>query len=91
MSIFPFASVLVISMIFLLLTIVRQSKFSVVYATFGMVCWFALSGLSLLTFEVDGIAIAWLWVALGIVTEIIGLTLTLNLLKADKENKDFTL
>lgn len=83
----PFVCVFGVAMTFTLLTIVRQTKFSVIYATFSTVCWGALAGLNLLVFP-TAYFLSWLYVALAIIIETIGLVYSLLLLKADREERE---
>jgi len=78
------------AVIFLLLTIFSRTKFSVVYAAFGAVFWFALAGLNLAVFETAPSlhTLSWLWAAVGIVVFLIGLALSLAALKVDSQNKE---
>lgn len=88
---FAFVSVLALALIFLLLTVFRQSKFSVVYATLSTVCWSALGGLNLVVFETTPsfLVLSWLWFVIAVVSELVGLYITFELLKVDKDKKDF--
>lgn len=91
--IFPFAAVFAMAIIFTVLTIFRQVKFSVVYATLATIFWFAVAGLNLATFPTEPAAypLSFLWLGIGVVVEIIGLVITLGLLKADREAREMQL
>lgn len=88
-----FAAVLIVALIWTVLTIIRQSKFSIIYATFGMVFWFALALIHLAVFATDPalIPLAWLWFAVAFLTEVIGLVISIKAVQTDREARDLQL
>lgn len=90
--IFAFACVFVMAVLFLVLMVVRRSKyFTPIWATLSMICWFAVGGLQLLVFEESVAIISFLWYAVGITSEITGLVLTFLTWKSDKEDSEMSL
>lgn len=89
---FGFGAVAFLAVLFLLLTIFRQSKIAALYATISFVFWFALGGLNFLVFASTPslLVLGWLWYTVGVVTEILGLVIYFINLKADKEKNEFT-
>lgn len=88
---FGFVAVFVLAVLFLLLTIFRQSKLTPLYATISFTFWFVLGGLNFLVFASTPslIILGFLWFAVGVVTEILGLVIYFVNMKADKEKEDF--
>lgn len=82
-----------IAVLFTVLTIYRQSKFSAIYSTLGFVFWFALAGINLYVFANDPplLMLSYLWFAIGVVVEILGLVISLQNLKTDRENREMQL
>lgn len=90
---FGFGAVFVTALIFSVLTVIRQSKISVVYASFAFIMWIAEAGLNLLLFQATPslLVLSWLWFAIGLFFEIVGVVLTFMALKADSPDSDLTL
>ncbi len=89
---FAFACVFVMALLFMVLMVVRRSKyFTPIWATLSMVCWFAMGGLQFMAFDVSVSILSFLWYAIGAVTEVTGIVLTLLTLKADSEENEMTL
>lgn len=90
--IIPFAIVLLIALFFLVVLFLSRSKyFTPIYATISAVCWFALSGLNLATFPAEAAVLSFLYFAIGVVVLLMGLVLSLSMMKADNEAKELQL
>jgi hypothetical protein len=85
-----FSIVFCVAIVFTFLTIFRQTKFSVMWATLAFVSWFALAQITPAVFVSQPalIALAWLWYAIGIVFEILGLYITIETMLADRQGRD---
>jgi len=85
-----FYSLFIAGIVFSVITIIRATKFSVIWSSLAMLFWFALAQVTPWVFVNDTplIALSWLWYAVGIVFEILGITFTLMSLKADSEGRD---
>lgn len=95
-----FYSLFIGSVIFSVITIIRATKFSIVWSSLAMIFWFALAAITPYVFHYEtttppmvGVTpfayLSWLWFAVGIIFELIGITYTITSLKADSETKDF--
>jgi len=82
--------VFAMAVVFTFLTIVRQSKFSAVWATLGFVFWFALAGINGAVFVAQPalVPLAYLWFAVGVVIEIVGLAITFLTIQVDRKGRD---
>ena len=89
---FGFVAVFVLAVLFLLLTIFRQSKITPLYATISFVLWFVLGGINFLVYATTPslLILGFLWFAVGVTTEILGLVIYFVNMKADKEKNEFT-
>lgn len=85
-----FAVVFAMAVIFTVLTIVRQSKFSAVWATLGFAFWFALAGINGAVFAADTalVPLGYLWFAVGVVIELVGIVITLLSIRVDQKGRD---
>lgn len=95
-------AVFLVAVIFSVVTIIRATKFSVIWSSIAMVAWFALAGLNTYVFSVDlgevppapmatatpFVYLSWVWFVCGLVFEILGLTFTIMSLRADRQNRD---
>lgn len=88
-----FAIVFSMAVLCTVLTIVRQSKFSAVWATLAFVFWFALAGINGAVFAADValVPLGYLWFGVGLVIELVGIVLSLLNIKADREGRDLEL
>lgn len=90
--IFAYAVVFAMALIFMVLMVVRKSKyFTPLWASLSMVFWFALGGLHLIVFAGELSFLGYLWFAVGIVCEIVGFVVTALTMKADQEESELTL
>lgn len=92
-EIFGFVTVLCVALIFTFLTIYRQSKISAIYSSLAFVFWFVLTLIHPAVFYAEPVflPIAWLWFAIGVILEVIGIYISLDLMKADRERRDLQL
>lgn len=90
---FAFGAVFTVALIFSLLTIIQRSKVSVVYASFAFILWTAEAGLNLLLFQATPslLTLSWLWFAIGVFFEVVGIVLSFMAWKADTPDSDLVL
>lgn len=63
---------------------------SAVWATIAMVCWFGLAGLTLAVFETEPAlyVLSYVWYAVAATIEIVGIAISIDNLRADKQDRD---
>lgn len=83
------------SVFFSVVTVLRPTKFSVIWATIAFVFWVVLAQVTPWVFASGStshgspfVALAFLWYMVGIVFEVLGVTFSLLSLKADRQGRD---
>lgn len=89
---YMYGLVFVMALVFLFLAFFQKSiTLTPTFATVSMVCWFALAGLTFISFTTEAYIMSFLWFAIGAIVEVIGIVTTLGLLSAKKQADEFTL